>query len=1143
MAIGKMLNLGGLENSPPNTSQSPNRFKVAKNVVINKNNHITPRPSMEGFTENTVDGVQPVDRWTHFSSYEDVGTNTRKVLKFGVDETSSINNKWLFLDNTLVPSFAALYDSSASTPYNNNFSDQSVEYNRVKYLLSSPSKAASTLLKYDGYEAYSAGIGIPFFEPLSASSSLEPGYSTTTGSRYVKVISHSLDMQGNSITSDSVSYRTTGTVQNFKSMASGTNINGTKIVVGVGDSGISYSYDGVNWDANVMVSGSVFTSFPLECVCFGTPNGSPLFVAITSSTTFTRHPVFISEDGINWRRTLDSSLLSIPGGWTSVTWASNRFVAVRNVGGATARERVMWSSDGIVWQYATTVPSISGWTSVAYGGSGAITLVAIASTATTTTSLMTSADGGVTWINRTIPTAIDWRSVVWGIGSSGGRWVAVARTGTTTTNVITSSDAITWASVATTVPTTGWTSVTYYNNSLNPAPINYKFIAVNGTLTAANKIMVSDNGTTWTGVTGANTLDYRCVNYFDLGTPDNTIVAGALLLPLSTAKGLMYAKESSITSTWIEADNPITTLLNIATSADVNNFLAQTNNPTYFENPGEMLPYFYGKAQFNSITNKFDLTFTELNGVSWGIKTFGLNSIYLIRPINFIIISGAQSVKYSAIAYKVTADGLNFEPILKILNSNTLLWEDINASTLPISSGYFVASRRHYTVWASPSATGIFYYKGYATAAGNNLFRITFCVNIRDTNIENVVQKASNLPFFISGTLNDWYDVNSAKLSFNQIAQSDNFVSLTIYQDLLVLASRNIIYFSDSTTGGSLEMTSGLASTVIGDSGQGNITSVVGTKDYLIVSRERKVYMVAGSLPSGQIRVQEIQGIPVGAYSNSSMLEVEGNVILLSSVGVWQINSSNAKKLSSGIELNFQTFMKKYVDQQPSAENDSITFDMNSYPANAYAQPNVKKYITSAYDSYRGLVVFTDSSTSKCGESLVLNATTGEFTNWDSFDTDTFELSAMTFIEGKQFNGTISDLGVARTSSEDKSTSVFTYDYSTRSPSKLITTWMTAGEPSLEKQVLQLKMFGYIWSDLAIKHYQNWDLSTAITDTTYTSPGDTSPKNYIMFHKQRLNSSKAMAVAMELGMKAGGKSFWIEGLEVEFESIQVGMKR
>ncbi len=1141
-----MLKLGGLENSPPKANQSPNRFKVANNVTFTDEGYITPRCAMSGFTGNSV-STYPVERWTLFSSYKSVVDKKMYPLKLGIVDQAGLKFRHLFLNNTLIESNNGLGSVGPvfDTNYVNNFSDQCVEVNNVKYILSSPSRSDCTLLKYDGYEASTAGIGIPYFTPIAGSSftDIEPAASTTVGSRYVKVVGHALDMQGNQITSSDVSYRTTGNSQGFNNLAAGFTPEGVRILVGVGDAGIAYTYDGVNWDANVRYNkqGTIFTN-AFGAVAYG--NG--VFVALNNnSTNVNQFPVWISSDGVNWRRVEDASLSSIGGGWSSVTWSGSRFVAVRNSGGASAAQRVMWSSNGIVWQYATTVPSNLAWTSVVYGGASPL-FVAVNQNGTTTNCVMTSPDG-VTWTNRTVPAALQYTSVTWGAGPN--LFVAVAQTEATTASIITSPDGITWTSR--TAPAAKlWRAVTFGSNIVTGASY---YVAVSTTSNAANKIMYSTNGTTWTGATGPNLEAHWCVAFFQVGTTSTNstayYVSGAFMTPGSAStKGFMYASDASgfTISSWTQQDSPVTTKLNMSSdSATVSSFLQTFGNQSYFDT-GDMNPYFYGTATYSAVQNRFNLT-TSSGFDFWGIIAAGGN-VYLIRPIYFTQTVGVSVNSYGAIAYKYNSAGGYFEGALKIYNISKGTWEDSDGSSLPIASGTFAAGRRFYTVWAASGPNNIFYYKGLITAATFNLTtyasEVVYTVDIRDTTAANKVQSVANLPFSISASLNDWYDVTIVRTSFNDTEVSSRpYISLTLYQDLLLLADENNIYFSDFNNGGSLEMNAGQF-ILIGETQYGRITSIVGTKDYLIVSRERKVYMVAGNITTQNIRVQEIPEVPVGAYSNTSMIEIFGTVFMMASSGAWLLNGANAKKISTPISLNFKTFMVTATPEFPAVEQDSIGLNMNNYLTTAYDYPPslvgyVPKYLIAVFDPFKSKVIVTNSDSTKSGQSLVFHTANGEWTTYDAYDNSgTSSVTAMTMVESVLYVGTrrISD-NTARTSLEDLSS--YNYDYATTSPSKLVTTWMTVGEPSLEKLLLQIKIFGYLFGKLDIKHYANWDYTTAITDTTYTSPG-----KYVMFHKQRLNSSKPMAASIELTMNASTtQAFWIEGIEVEFEQIQQGMKR
>jgi hypothetical protein len=117
VAIDKKLTLGGMENSPPKADQSPNRFKVANNVTFTDEGYLSPRPSMSGFTGNSV-STYPVERWTLFSSYKSVVDKKYYPLKLGVVDQTGTKFKHLFLDNTLVPSNNGL---GSLGPYSDTF--------------------------------------------------------------------------------------------------------------------------------------------------------------------------------------------------------------------------------------------------------------------------------------------------------------------------------------------------------------------------------------------------------------------------------------------------------------------------------------------------------------------------------------------------------------------------------------------------------------------------------------------------------------------------------------------------------------------------------------------------------------------------------------------------------------------------------------------------------------------------------------------------------------------------------------------------------------------------------------------------------------------------------------------------------------
>ena len=1110
-----MLSLGGLENSPPNTDPSPNKFKVAKNVSFNKNKQLTPRPSF------LAPVVSPsIHRWNHLATY--VGD---KLFAVGVYESGADKIRDIWVDGVQVPRTSELgVDYTGS--YTRNFSDQTFELNKLKFVLAGAGTTYSALYKYDGYETYLAGIPSPYMIPKNYSS---------TGATYVKVINHSLDFQGNSIASDTVSFRADGTQIHFNQI-----VYGNGMFVGVGDEGIAYSYDGILWDCSVENAQST-TYSPVRPKLTGVAYGNGIFVAVSSDITSISN-VTISTDGKNWIQPATSGSIDY---WpfVGITFGAGKFVAISQNG--TAATRIFYSTDAITWIPATA-PNTNNLTCIKYFNGY---FIALANTGVG--NRCSRSIDAITWTAQTTPSDRQWTSISGGLHDVAGTltptWVGVASDGTTANQIMVSTDnGVTWTS-KTSPQANSWRSVTHVFNIDTNADA---FIAVssNGT----NRIMKSVNGgNTWTVMSAPNALAYSCITYGAISVPSYPLPTTILRVVAGATDGtdnaLMYSDYPALTS-WEETRNPAsltieTSGLNLFYSLD--QFLNSTGNSIKYTEPvdGRMDSFLRAEVQYNALTQEFDIITNSLtNDILDQFNWVGENptgNTHIIRLLNFTV----NSTDYTALAYKYKTDTTKFYKTLLGFNPNTLLWDSIDATALPEASGYIVASRRFITVWVSPIENGIYYFKGAFSASSSIAGDMTkvrptsVCVDIGAPTIANLVNPPENTPFFISGALDGWYNAFSVKSSFNEIGVP--MVAMTNYQDQLLIATDDLIYFSDPSLGGvtSPEMRAGLSFVRIGESEQGRITSICGTKDWLLVSRERKVYMVAGSLSTQNYRIQEIQGIAIGAYSNSCMQEVDGNVIMVSSVGAWVINGPNATSISEGVQLNFRTYFKRYLDYLPTEEKNSVIFNMSDYPTTAWDSSVFGKYITVSYDCYKRIVIFTDYTSAKCGGSLVFHLTNSEWTNWDSYDLDTLSVSAMTAINGTIYTATFDD-DFARLKVEDKSTSVFTYDYSARSAPRLVTTWITAGEPSLEKQLLQLKIYGYLWSNLTIKHYENWNLETAVTNTTYVTPG-----NYVFYHKQRLNSSKVLAAGIEISLPSNGSSFWIEGMEVEYDMIQSGMKK
>jgi hypothetical protein len=372
---------------------------------------------------------------------------------------------------------------------------------------------------------------------------------------------------------------------------------------------------------------------------------------------------------------------------------------------------------------------------------------------------------------------------------------------------------------------------------------------------------------------------------------------------------------------------------------------------------------------------------------------------------------------------------------------------------------------------------------------------------------------------------------------------------MTVWQNLILLANDDYIFFSDPTLGGTYGQLATSAFIKVGDLEYGRITSICASQDFLIVSRERKVYYVNGNIITGNYRVQDLVQLEIGAWNNCSMTLVKDSVIAISAVGVHRISAGgNVDFLSQKCPKNFSTYDNRSI-------NEDVSFRLNGFVSDI--TNTVNDGLVVAYDEYRELLVFMKKS---LGDScLVLSTKTGEIYEWDGLINSvnsgaTTYGNSLVFIQSKaiigEFDNIVIGPGVFTTVriKEENKSSALTYPPSY--PIKVYTSWLTAGEPSLEKILLQFKMFGRIQSNgttssIKISHYKDWDITTKITDAYYF-PNNTalSIDNQLQYsHKKRFNSDKVLAASVGFELNTAGSTFELESMEVEFNSIQEGMKK
>lgn len=456
-----------------------------------------------------------------------------------------------------------------------------------------------------------------------------------------------------------------------------------------------------------------------------------------------------------------------------------------------------------------------------------------------------------------------------------------------------------------------------------------------------------------------------------------------------------------------------------------------------------------------------------------------------------------------------------------------------------------VGSRTFFSTWASATKQGTYYQKSFDFSFPESIiFEETSGIDVTTATITTSAIDSVLVPGAALGSV---YDVTNVPLSLNEDLPSFygnnlGIYCMTSYFGSLYFASDSYIHYSTASLPKRTEMVSSTGLFIVGTEDQGRNTTICGTNEFLFVSRERKNYYLTGNTYTGNYRIQNITEAEVGAWGNTSSISIKDSVIFMTSVGVYQtVEGGRTTLVSAKCPKNFESFDSMNI-------NEDVSFRLTGFNSNPRNGDYTDNSICVAYDEYRDLLVFM-----KKGEEnpcLVLSMKNSQFYEWDGMMKSYTNQYAncMAFIASKYYLGGICSSGnVAICAVEDKETEL---QYVVSNPIKLYTTWLTAGEPSLEKILLQLKIFGRVESNgtsdsITICHYKDWNLNTKITNSEYF-PKDTSSdiNGQVQYsHKKRLNSDKILSASVGLEVNAIPVTFEIESIEVELNSIQEGMKK
>ena len=213
----------------------------------------------------------------------------------------------------------------------------------------------------------------------------------------------------------------TGAITSFDH--SGDGLGGRFVAIRSGSAAGATSEDGVTWTArpSLMPSSTTWNALAHGLIEDGsTQEKVSTFVAVASGSTAAAY----SYDGITWTAsTLPSASL-----WSDVAYGNEKFVAI-----ASNSTTVAISLDGLVWDITGTLPS-TGFNTLTYGRGIFVALKSGTTTAVTSTD-------GVTWTARTLPSGSVWTGVTWG----NNRFVAVCSDNNSGAY---SLDGITWVTMS-----------------------------------------------------------------------------------------------------------------------------------------------------------------------------------------------------------------------------------------------------------------------------------------------------------------------------------------------------------------------------------------------------------------------------------------------------------------------------------------------------------------------------------------------------------------------------------------------------------------------------------------------------------------------------------------------------------------------
>lgn len=472
---------------------------------------------------------------------------------------------------------------------------------------------------------------------------------------------------------------------------------------------------------------------------------------------------------------------------------------------------------------------------------------------------------------------------------------------------------------------------------------------------------------------------------------------------------------------------------------------------------------------------------------------------------------------------------ITFDSKIKGFNGYTASWEDINLENgNPKGTSDMTDFLAHVD---SSHFANIWKIVSYSNAGGTDPYLVSnilpVCWESHTTFTVSIAAKNFYRPLLgvLQSEQIDWFDVTVGKTTFPPL------LGITQFSNLLVGYDKNALYFTDTSLGGSTEMVSGISNIIPYGSEYGDIVAVCGSENFLLISRERKNFIMLGELTTGNVSIVECdQAVPGAANARAVSNAFTNKIVFMNSTGIYAVDSSGGiSDISSDIKDLFL-----------GDPGDGNLFKKDVFKTRQ--QKLVDGYdrgiFKIALDEVRGFILFMTGKYDVNGipqESniLVYDTNDGTWYEWDFTGCSSVEaLYGVAYTLGFLYG---TEDGYIRTSQVGQILALH---------------WINGGEPSLEKQVNQVKLYGNFILRPAtpgslggtIKSQNNYEKyvgGSLVTNTRYVPASEAQYE-----HKQRLDASKARVFSIIIeDTSDGGGGFTLEGIEIEALGIQEGLKK